>query len=282
MSSKRIRISSTGALGLCLSFLVACGVAGAAEMRAARAGAGQDGAQKAGAKKAEGQDAGGEEIDPRALRFDEMSRLAYGRTDKGPGKHYYTEIYDLLLSRMRNDPIRILEIGIAKGGSLALWQDYFPKATIYGFDIKDKKEYENERVKTFVADQANREEMERAFAQCGEGDFDFILDDGGHEMDQQQICLAICFKHVKPGGYYILEDLHTSFPELWPNHGAAADGSNTTLRMIELFFRTEKIESQYMTPEEMAYLSEKIDFCNVFFRNNQGHSTVAIFKKRAN
>ena len=36
-------------------------------------------------------------------------------------------------------------------------------------------------------------------------------DDGGHTMLQQQLTLAAYWRRVRPGGLFIIEDLHTSF-----------------------------------------------------------------------
>ena len=39
-------------------------------------------------------------------------------TDKGPGGHNYTELYERLFFPWKDEPITIFEIGIAGGGSL--------------------------------------------------------------------------------------------------------------------------------------------------------------------
>jgi hypothetical protein len=213
------------------------------------------------------------------FRPGQMSELAIDRTDKGPQQHNFTELYDHFLFPLRDEPLRLFEIGIDQGGSLLLWQDYFPRATIHAIDIDKRSRHDNERVKTFVGDQAKRERLAKVMAETG-GDYDLILDDGGHEMHQQQISLAFLFPFVKPGGYYILEDVHTSLREIWPDFGADPDETNTTLRMIDRFIRTGKIESQFMEPAEREYLAANIEFCNLFFRNNAEHSMTAVFKKR--
>jgi hypothetical protein len=46
--------------------------------------------------------------------------------------------YEAILSRHQNKKINILEIGVAYGGSLGIWKDYFPNGKIYGVD---KHEY---------------------------------------------------------------------------------------------------------------------------------------------
>lgn len=50
--------------------------------------------------------------------------------------HHYLPIYERYLSPLRSRPIRMLEIGVSKGGSLQLWRKYFgPEAVIFGIDI---------------------------------------------------------------------------------------------------------------------------------------------------
>ncbi len=99
-------------------------------------------------------------------------------TDKGPSLHHYTEVYEPLLFPWKNDPIAIFEIGVADGGSLKMWQEYFPKATIVAVDIEDKSRFANARVKIVVADQARRDQLKRA-VDAGGGSYDVLLDDGG-------------------------------------------------------------------------------------------------------
>ena len=47
----------------------------------------------------------------------------------------YTQHYDQLLSEVRNDFTKVLEIGVETGRSHRLWLEYFPNAKIYGYDI---------------------------------------------------------------------------------------------------------------------------------------------------
>jgi hypothetical protein len=215
----------------------------------------------------------------KAKKHGELSLLALGKTDKAMNWHGYTEIYEHIFNPLKNSPIKICEIGIEEGGSLILWRDYFPKATIYGIDILDKSILNSKRVKTFVADQANREQL-KSFIDKNGDNFDIILDDGGHTMEQQQISFGYLFNYLKPGGYYIIEDVHTSIPFYRPGFGVEEDKKNTTLLMINRFIRYARIISKYLTPEEKAYLNDSIEYCNLFFRNNPRHSIACIFKKK--
>lgn len=210
--------------------------------------------------------------------FGELSRLAAGKTDK-MDTHGFTEIYEHIFHPLRNQPLKILEIGVWKGGSLRVWHDYFSRAQIFGIDVFDTSFLNSERITTAVANQASREDLD-AFIESFGGDFDIIIDDGGHTMEQQQISLGHLFPHVKPGGYYVIEDLHSSLGDRFPQFGAETDGSNTTLTMVLRFVQKGDLESRYLTRPELDYLKEQIEYCNLFLRTTQDHSMTCILRKK--
>jgi hypothetical protein len=207
------------------------------------------------------------------------------KTDKGPDAvgsqrpgHFYTEVYEKFFSPLTNETRKVCEIGIETGASLRMWRDYFPRAVIYGIDIVDSSRLDSERIRTFVADQADRAQLARFITFAG-SDFDLVVDDGGHSMRQQQVSFGYLFSRVKPGGYYVIEDVHTSLPPYEGSYGVDRDGRNTTLAMIDTFVRRGQIESRYMTLEELAYLTAHVEFCNLFSRD-RGHSIACMFKKK--
>ena len=78
--------------------------------------------------------------------IDPLTRLAikYG-TDKW-GLHFYTPLYHDLFCKVRDQPIRLLEIGVGGyefktvgGASLAMWADYLSNGQITGIDIAEKR-----------------------------------------------------------------------------------------------------------------------------------------------
>jgi hypothetical protein len=70
---------------------------------------------------------------------------------------HYPEIYDKHFSKYRELSINFLEIGVLNGGSLQIWEKYFPKAKIFAIDIDEKcKQYETDRTKIFIGDQADK------------------------------------------------------------------------------------------------------------------------------
>ncbi|MGH7890572.1 MAG: class I SAM-dependent methyltransferase [Thermodesulfobacteriota bacterium] len=140
-------------------------------------------------------------------------------TDKSSDGHNYTEVYAHHFAPLRHQPIKLLEIGIASGASVKLWERYFPNATLHFIDIcPDVVQYyspSSPRIQYHFLDQSNTEALRQFAADVGES-FDIIIDDGGHHMNQQIISFQTLFPHLKSGGLYIIEDLHTSY---WTSHG---------------------------------------------------------------
>ena len=133
---------------------------------------------------------------------------------QGPGiwkwNHYF-DIYDRHFRRFRGQEVHVLEIGIYSGGSLEMWCDYFgPKARIYGVDIEFAcRAYENDNVKIFIGDQADRmfwREFRRKVPAL-----DIVIDDGGHHPKQQIVSLEELLPFLRPGGVYFCEDVHGGF-----------------------------------------------------------------------
>jgi len=125
-------------------------------------------------------------------------------------KHYFG-IYERHLSKFRDTEVNILEFGVAHGGSLQMWKDYFGrKAKIYGVDINpDCKQLEEDRISIFIGDQGDKNFLTALKKNIPK--IDILVDDGGHEMKQQIITFEELFPHISSNGVYLCEDLHTSY-----------------------------------------------------------------------
>jgi hypothetical protein len=213
--------------------------------------------------------------------------LKYG-TDKNSYCHNYVEKYVEYFEPLKEKEIKILEIGIYRppttdqepGASLKTWYEYFPKAKIYGVDVNVFTDVENDRIKTIVANQELRENngivngLKEIIDTFG-GDFDIIIDDGGHTMIQQQITLGYMFKYLKPGGLFVIEDLHTSYFAPW-----AYNQTNTelnTLVMLKNYINNKSIDSDFMFDSEKEYLNETIDFMDL---HKAKESEIVFIKKK--
>lgn len=119
---------------------------------------------------------------------------------------HFLEEYRKLFSQFKEKRGKILELGVQKGGSLELWNDWLPGFQVIGVDILDCKAFDTERIKTIQCDQTDRRIVEEA-------PFDIIIDDGGHTMSQQIDSFKMLYPHLNKGGLYIIEDLNTSYWE---------------------------------------------------------------------
>jgi hypothetical protein len=124
---------------------------------------------------------------------------------------HYFDIYDRHFRRFRGREVHVLEIGVYSGGSLSMWKDYFGKACrIYGVDIEEAcKAYEDDVTRIFIGDQADRNFWKRFKEQVPI--LDIVIDDGGHEPNQQIVTLEELLPHLRPGGVFLCEDVCGTF-----------------------------------------------------------------------
>jgi hypothetical protein len=126
-------------------------------------------------------------------------------------RRHYFDIYHRHLQRFRGQRLHILEIGVAGGGSLEMWRDYFgPDAYVTGIDVNPScKGLESERIQILIGDQADpgfwAEVLRRS------APIDVVIDDGGHLPRQQTVALECVLPHIRPGGVYLCEDIGGPF-----------------------------------------------------------------------
>jgi 23S rRNA U2552 (ribose-2'-O)-methylase RlmE/FtsJ len=133
---------------------------------------------------------------------------------EGPGVfkwRHYLEIYDRHLSRFRGQPVTLVEVGVAGGGSMSLWRDYLgPESRIYGVDVDPAcKRFQADGIEIVIGDQGDP-----AFWATFRNRlpaFDIVIDDGGHLPHQQVVTLESLLPHIVSGGVYMCEDIHGPF-----------------------------------------------------------------------
>ena len=159
----------------------------------------------------------------------ELCRIAARHdTDKGSS---YTRVYHDLLAGVRDQPLRMLEIGVNNGGSLRMWREFLPSATLFAIDVDPRclafeQEIPNATIR--LVDQADPAQLRDFVAQTG-GEFDFIIDDGGHTMVQQITSFEVLYPHVVSGGVYVIEDLGTSYWQEYGGRDLGEDGTGVAL-----------------------------------------------------
>lgn len=121
-------------------------------------------------------------------------------------EHYF-DVYHRHLAKFVGEEVNLMEVGIYSGGSLGMWQYYLgPLSTIYGVDIeKACKTYESENVNVFIGDQEDPIFWKQTKEVAPK--VDVLIDDGGHQADQQIVTLQEMLPHLTRGGVYICEDI---------------------------------------------------------------------------
>ncbi|WP_419896142.1 class I SAM-dependent methyltransferase [Roseomonas sp. USHLN139] len=137
-------------------------------------------------------------------------------TDKASDRNDFLRFYEPFVAPMRDQPVKVLEIGVLGGGSVRMWRDYFANGQVIGADINEAvRAYAGERLSIEIADQSSLEDMRRLAAM---GPFDLIIDDGSHVWKHQIDSFNTLFPSLRPGGLYIIEDLDTSHGRYIPDY----------------------------------------------------------------
>ena len=135
----------------------------------------------------------------------------------------YLPIYERLLNPLRPRRFAMLELGVWKGDSLAMWRDAFPRATIVGLDLALPELDLGPRVHLVQGDQTDRELLRATRDRLAPGGWELIIDDASHvgELTARSI-QALYDEHLKPGGLYVIEDWGTGYLPDWPDGGPPA------------------------------------------------------------
>jgi len=151
--------------------------------------------------------------------------MAKHGSDKGPPqKHTYTHVYHRLFSEIRNDPLRVFEIGLGTtfadvpsnmssmpktyrpGASVRAWAEYFTKSQILGADFDKRILFTEPRITTVWCDQTDPVSIKSMWARP---DFsepcDIIIDDALHTFDANLCFMLNSIERTRK--FYIVEDV---------------------------------------------------------------------------
>jgi len=212
-----------------------------------------------------------ESILPNSYEHKTITDLA-NRYDSDKGNvsgcaHYYSikyeqifnDILNVKLSKKDYTKFDLLEIGLNRKStdtipSLMLWNDYFNKnINITGFDIDSRflnfNKIDNIDIK--IGDQS----IENDLLQLKQKDYDIIIDDGYHATKHQQITFKTLWSNIKPGGYFIIEDLH---------YQPYTDSVTKTKELFENWKNNNWIDTVYITMNEIEVIKKDIDSINFY------------------
>ena len=135
-----------------------------------------------------------------------------GGDKMAPDRNGYADVYARLLDGL--DPQLVVELGVFRGVSLAMWCDLFPEAMVVGLDL-DFDRYK-EHLPTLLergAFKTGSPILHRWDAYGDDTDFladlpgiDLFVDDGPHRADAIRNTVRLVGPLMNPGGVYVVED----------------------------------------------------------------------------
>jgi cephalosporin hydroxylase len=150
-------------------------------------------------------------------------------------------IYDALILPYAGSDVRMLEIGVSKGGSLALWRKALGgRATIFGIDIDPKcADFDGRFATVRIGSQDDAGFLKDVVREMG--GVDIVLDDGSHVASHQRASFETLFPLLSEGGLYIIEDVHTAY---WPSFEGGLKRSGTAIEFMKK--QIDEMHSHYL------------------------------------
>ena len=173
---------------------------------------------------------------------DLASLLNKHRSDKAD-MHDYHEVYGAILASRRNEPIRILEVGLGTdnldvqsnmgvganpGASLRAFRDWAPKSDVIGADIDQRILFTEERIKTYFVDQTKPDTLAELARVAGNG-FHLIIDDGLHLPHANFNTIEALLPLLTGEGMMVVEDIDPIHLHYWRTASAVLSDYDTCL-----------------------------------------------------
>ena len=199
----------------------------------------------------------------------------------------FADYYDGLFKNLKNEKIKILEIGVANGHSIASWHHYFKNAIIYGIDKKSNYKffYKSKRINYFslsITDLKNIEEFNKTH-----GKFDIIIDDSIHDHWAMYLNIKNFYKALNFGGTYIVEDFRIADnlkkEEMIFNENNKTkyllDNFTTIEKFVELLNLKKFSKNDILDEATQNYLYKTTESAKIFYTKHPWGS-LAVFKKK--
>jgi hypothetical protein len=123
----------------------------------------------------------------------------------------YFPVYERYLERYRGRPVRVLEIGLYRGGGLELLRHFLgPEARLVGIDFDKKgRAALGKKNPVEIGNLANPEFLQHVSKK--HGPFDVVIDGGDHTVKQRVMSVETLFPLLGEGGTYLVEDYRAPY-----------------------------------------------------------------------
>lgn len=132
----------------------------------------------------------------------------------------YFPAYVEMFGHLVNKKCVFIETGILDGGSLFMWRSWLgPEARIIGIDLNPEAvKWRESGFEIYIGDQGDPDFWKKTLTEIG--DFDALLDDGGHQSFQQIVTAIEAIKSSSNNCVVAIEDTFTSFMKDFSAHGS--------------------------------------------------------------
>lgn len=187
-------------------------------------------------------------------------------TDKEYWHRYIPEYERIVFSKLDYLGVKILEIGVSEGESIKLLINRFPLATIFGADIIAQKDSwpVADNVKYLQVDQNDQGSLIAMFDAIN-SKLGLIIDDGSHYPEHQAKTLKYAMNFLVDGGWYIIEDVHSSFWDLKASPLVLFLALKHT-RDTDTSLNLDSLQSKYFSISDIMEIDKKLKEIHVYRR----------------
>lgn len=182
------------------------------------------------------------------------------KSDKGT-IHSYINVYNDILKPYQSVTENFLEIGVACGASIPLWNAYFENAQIIEVDSNADKSCSADIVEEFAkkfdrvklltnTDAYTMESVFNLFKMTNNEGFEVIIEDGSHWPIHQAFVVIEYGKILRPGGILIIEDV------------SSAEVLTYLSKMpisYKAEFRVADLRTQKNRPDDLMFIVRRLD-----------------------
>ncbi len=196
---------------------------------------------------------------------------------------HYFPIYESALANFRSRPIRMLEIGVARGGSLQMWRRYLhPESTIVGIDIDTStRQFDDptRQVHVRIGSQADTRFLQTVIDEFGP--FDVILDDGSHMNSHIAQTFRYLFPHgLAPAGIYIVEDIHANYWRVYRDDPMSfTDLTKWIIDSMHAHYLSATSELRFRTGDPARASEHQVPLATTLIDKVEAHDSITVIHR---
>lgn len=222
-------------------------------------------------------------IDEPGLDGNDLFEIFQSKSDVHKWHHYFP-IYKRELERFRSSPIKMLEIGVHRGGSIKMWKEWLhPESVVVGLDITEGcREFDrpSDNIHVRIGDQCDHSFLKSVVDELGP--FDLILDDGGHTTGQMLASFNYLFKAgLLESGVYMVEDTHSNFMDSFIDSDVTFyEVCSTLLSLMHQHYRIAGSPGKFRADKRAGLKSMEVPYLTAWIASMRFYDSIIVMDKR--